>query len=181
MKIVNLPIDKIKPYDKNPRKNDNAIDEVAKSISEFGFRQPLVLDENHVIIVGHTRFLAAVKIGLTEVPCHIAKDLNQAKIKAYRIMDNRTHEHSEWDKGLLLNELNSVFEENNNFNLDFFAFDTSFFDSTLGLNDLNEDSGKPEVKEKEKEYLLVCICDDENHQQELFNKFQDEGIKCKIM
>lgn len=104
MKIVNLKIDQIKPYEKNPRHNAEAVPHVARSIKEFGFQQPLVLDENHVIIVGHTRLLAAKSLGLTEVPCVVTK-MEPEKAKAYRLMDNRTHERATWNDELLISEI----------------------------------------------------------------------------
>ena len=86
MKIENLS--NIKPYERNPRRNDNAVDVVAQSIREFGFRQPIVVDEESVIIVGPTRWKAARKLGLEKVPVHMAKDLTPAQIEAYRLADN---------------------------------------------------------------------------------------------
>jgi len=83
-------IDQIKPYDKNPRHNDDAVDAVANSITEFGFRQPIVVDGDGVIVVGHTRYKAAQKLGMEEVPVHVATDLTPAQAKAYRIADNQT-------------------------------------------------------------------------------------------
>jgi hypothetical protein len=99
-----VPLDHLKPYDKNPRNNDEAVPQVVKSIQEFGFQQPIVVDKNYVIIVGHTRFLAAKKLELLKVPVVIA-DLTDAKAKAYRLMDNRTHERSTWDDTLLIQEV----------------------------------------------------------------------------
>jgi site-specific DNA-methyltransferase (adenine-specific) len=93
----NIEIDKIIPYTNNPRNNKKAIDKVASSIKEFGFKQPLVLDEENVVIVGHTRLEAAKKLGIKEVPCIIASDLTPAQIKAYRIADNKVGEMAEWD------------------------------------------------------------------------------------
>ena len=90
MKIVEMDLDSIKPYENNPRHNEEAIDKVANSIKEFGFQQPLVLDENNIIIVGHTRYEASKKLGLKTVPCVIASDLSEEKVKAYRLADNKT-------------------------------------------------------------------------------------------
>lgn len=75
MKVVNIAIDNIKPYSKNPRINDNAVDYVAKSIKEFGFKVPIVIDKNNVIVAGHTRYKASKQLGLKEVPCIVADDL----------------------------------------------------------------------------------------------------------
>lgn len=104
-KIRMMSIDEIAPYGKNPRKNDKAVDAVAKSIKEFGFKQPIVIDGNNVIVCGHTRLKAAKKLGITEVPCIIADDLSEEQIKAYRIADNKVGELAEWDWDLLTDEL----------------------------------------------------------------------------
>ena len=90
MLVEMRPLDSIRPYENNPRLNDAAVDAVAASIKEFGFRQPIVVDEDGVIIVGHTRYKAALKLGLTEVPVHVAVGLSKAQAKAYRIADNQT-------------------------------------------------------------------------------------------
>lgn len=101
-------ITNVHPYDANPRTNDKAVDSVALSITEYGFRQPLVVDVEGVIICGHTRYKAAVKLGLEKVPVHVAKDLSDQQIKAYRIADNKTGELSEWDFDLLPIELGGL-------------------------------------------------------------------------
>jgi site-specific DNA-methyltransferase (adenine-specific) len=95
----------IRPYDNNPRQNDAGVDAVAASLREFGFRQPIVVDEDGVIVVGHTRFKAALKLGLTEVPVHVAVGLTPAQLKAYRIADNQTSQLSGWDQDKLALEL----------------------------------------------------------------------------
>ena len=108
MKIEIRPIASIKPYERNPRKNDAAVDAVAKSISEFGFRQPIVVDDKAVIVVGHTRWKAARKLGLAKVPVHVAKDLTADQAKAYRIADNKLNEIAEWETELLTAELSEL-------------------------------------------------------------------------
>ena len=105
MKIIELKIDVLKPYDKNPRKNKEAVKYVAESIKEFGFKQPIVIDKNNVIVCGHTRLLAAKQLGLKEVPCILADDLTEEQINAYRLVDNKTNEFAEWDNELLKEEL----------------------------------------------------------------------------
>ena len=95
----------MKPYDKNPRKNKEAVKYVAESIKEFGFKQPIVIDKNNVIVCGHTRLLAAKQLGLKEVPCILADDLTEEQINAYRLVDNKTNEFAEWDNELLKVEL----------------------------------------------------------------------------
>jgi DNA modification methylase len=105
MQIELRPIATIKPYDNNPRVNDPAVDAVAASIREFGFRQPIVVDEQDVIIVGHTRYKAALKLGLETVPVHVAVGLTPGQAKAYRIADNQTARLSDWDQDRLPIEL----------------------------------------------------------------------------
>ena len=102
------PIEAIKPYPGNPRVNDDAVDAVAASLQEFGFRQPIVVDAEGVIIVGHTRWKAAKKLGLAQVPVHVATDLPPEKVKAYRIADNQTATLAEWDLELLPVELKDL-------------------------------------------------------------------------
>ena len=118
MKIENISIDKIKPYENNPRNNDNAVDAVAKSIKEFGFKVPIVIDENNVIITGHTRLKASQQLGLKTVPCIRADDLSDEQVKAFRLADNKVSELATWDEGKLDLEL-----ENINLDMSDFGFD----------------------------------------------------------
>jgi DNA modification methylase len=101
MDVRMMKIDEVIPYDKNPRVNDSAVDAVAKSLKEFGWRQPLVTDAKHVIVVGHTRWKAAKQLGLEKVPVHVAKDLTPDQARAYRIADNQTATIADWDFTLL--------------------------------------------------------------------------------
>jgi DNA modification methylase len=121
MRIELRSIDTIFPYDNNPRINDKAVDAVAASLKEFGFRQPIVVDKDGIIIVGHTRYKAAVKLGLEKVPVHVAKDLTDAQIKAYRIADNQTATLADWNYELLPIELKDL--AGMEFDLDLLGFD----------------------------------------------------------
>ena len=121
MKIELRKLTDIKPYPNNPRCNDDAVDAVAESIREFGFRQPIVVDTEGVIICGHTRYKAAQKLGLEKVPVHVAKDLTPEQIKAYRIADNKTAELAEWNHDLLPIELAELQESG--FDLGLLGFD----------------------------------------------------------
>jgi len=123
MKIVKRKITDVRPYEKNPRINDAAVDAVAASLKEFGWRQPIVVDTDGVIIVGHTRWKAAQKLGLEHVPVHVATDLTEAQIKAYRIADNQTATIAEWDYELLPLELADLQAMNFEMNLLGFAED----------------------------------------------------------
>lgn len=108
MNIIEKPLEQLKPYENNPRHNENAIDSVANSIKEFGFKVPIVIDKNGVIVTGHTRYAAAQKLGMETVPCIIADDLTPEQVKAFRIADNKTSELAEWDLDKLDIELNGI-------------------------------------------------------------------------
>lgn len=108
MRVVLRDLDSLRPYKGNPRINDQAVEAVARSIREFGFRQPIVIDEKGVIIVGHTRWKAAKKLGLKKVPVHVASDLTAKQKRAYRIADNQTADLAEWNYELLAHELGEL-------------------------------------------------------------------------
>ena len=105
MNIIDKSLTDIKPYENNPRNNDEAVEPVANSIKEFGFKVPIVIDKNNIIVAGHTRYKAAKKLGLETVPCIIADDLNEEQIKAFRLADNKVSEFAKWNKDLLNVEL----------------------------------------------------------------------------
>lgn len=108
VEIVYKPIFSIKPYEKNPRRNADAVKAVKASIEKFGFKVPIVIDNHGVIVAGHTRYLAATELGLTEVPTIAAEHLSPAKIKAFRLADNKVGEIAEWDMGLLEMEMKDI-------------------------------------------------------------------------
>jgi DNA modification methylase len=149
MKIEMRNVADIKPYPHNPRRNDDAVDAVAASLREFGFRQPLVLDPDGVIVVGDTRFKAALKIGLQEVPVHIAEGLTPAQLKAYRIADNKTGEIAGWDDAALVQELAELQKMDFDLNLAGFSADElhNLFQTELG-DGLTDPDDIPEPPEK---------------------------------
>jgi len=108
MKIENWDIDKVKPYKNNPRNNDGAVEATANSIREFGWQQPIVVDTDGIVIVGHTRLKAAKKLKLDQVPVTVAEDLTDEQVKAYRLADNKTGELAEWEENLLQQELAGI-------------------------------------------------------------------------
>ena len=110
MQIYDKRLDEIKPYENNPRHNDNAVDAVANSIREFGFKVPIVVDSDGVIVAGHTRYKAAKKLGLQTVPCLVADDLTQEQVKAFRLADNKVGELATWDLDTLKVELDNIGE-----------------------------------------------------------------------
>lgn len=122
MQIFEKTLSEIKPYKNNPRKNDEAVSLVANSIKEFGFKVPIVLDAKGVIVCGHTRYAAAVSLGLKTVPCVVADDLTPKQIKAFRLADNKVSERAEWD----ISKLQVEFEELGDFNLEPFGFEIPY-------------------------------------------------------
>jgi len=149
MKVEQWQLSKLRPYEQNPRNNDSAVDTVAASIREFGFRQPIVVDENGVIIVGHTRFKAAQKLQLDKVPVHVATGMTPEQIRAYRIADNKSSELAEWDFDLLPVELAAL--KDANFDIGLLGFDgdelARIMDPTLkdGLTDPDDVPAPPDA------------------------------------
>ena len=149
MKVESWEITRPIPYSRNPRRNEGAIAKVAGSLKEFGWRQPIVVDTEGVIIAGHTRLLAAQKLGLSQVPVHIATDLSPQQIKAYRLADNRVAQEAEWDMDLLKLELSELDEEG--FSLDLTGFNEDELEALLaeGTEDgLTDEDETPEVEEE---------------------------------
>ncbi len=151
MNVEIWPLDRVIPYASNPRKNTKAIDKVAASLKEFGWKQPMVVDAEGVLVVGHTRREAALQLGWTEGPVLVAGDLTPTKIKAYRLADNRTNEEAEWDKNLLGLELEAL--KLDGFDLSLTAFDdneiaglAALLESTKdGLTDPDDAPAPPAV------------------------------------
>ena len=127
--IIYLPLSEIKPYENNPRYNESAVDAVAQSIKEFGFKNPIILDKHKVIIAGHTRYKASQQLGLEEVPCIIASDLTEEQVKAYRLVDNKVGELAEWDFLKLEKEITGLPE----YDFEGFGFDLQEIEDKLGI------------------------------------------------
>lgn len=144
LEIKYVDIDSVKPYEKNPRKNDDAVPMVEESIRQYGFRVPIVIDKNNVIVAGHTRYKAAQNIGMKSVPCVIADDLSDEQIKAYRIADNKVSDFSLWDNSLLLEELESLSPDL------FTGFDESeLFDQTASEAEIMDEGDNDVLEENE--------------------------------
>lgn len=140
MQIVNKKIDELIPYENNPRLNDEAVEYVKNSIKEFGFKVPIVIDKNNVIVAGHTRIKASKELGIEKVPCIVADDLTDEQIKAFRLADNKVSEKSMWDYSKLDEELDSILD-----------IDMSMFDFNLSnLDEIEEnDLEEPELKDND--------------------------------
>lgn len=144
MNIVERSLTEIQPYENNPRKNDAAVKYVAESIKQFGFKVPIVIDKNGIIVAGHTRYKAAKKLKMKTVPCIIADDLTEEQIKAFRLADNKVSEKAEWDFDLLSIEMDDLFD-----------FDLC----ALGFDDIEDEPDLDEIEsDKEKTgHVIVSI------------------------
>ena len=170
MQIVEKGIKDIKPYEKNPRKNDSAVDAVANSISQFGFRVPVVIDKDNVIVCGHTRYKAAKKLGLDKVPCVVADDLTDEQIKAYRLADNKVSELAEWDIDLLGEELDGIFD----IDMSDFGFNLEEEEDTpTDREDLSDKVGET--------YEVIVECVNEIEQEQIYNKLIGDGYSCRVL
>ena len=168
MDIKNIAVKDLIPYEKNTKKHDDVqINNVAESIKQYGFVQPIVIDKNNVVVIGHCRLLAAKKLKMADVPCVCVDDLTEEQVKALRIVDNKSNE-SPWDFDFLADELAEI-------NLDAFNFD-------FGVSFDDDDT---ETKEREEIALnesisVVVECADDEEAETIFEKLSEEGYKCHI-
>ena len=125
MEVTEMPVDSIRPYENNPRNNEPAVEKLANCIREFGWRQPIVVDADGVIVCGHTRYYAALKLGLATVPVHVAYDLTPEKVAAYRLADNKVAEIATWDFDKLDEELKKLGEQLPDLDMAAFGFDAN--------------------------------------------------------
>lgn len=171
MKIEYKKIDDIIPYENNPRKNDEAVDYVANSIKEFGFKVPIIVDKENVIVTGHTRYKASKKLGLEEVPVIYADDLTEEQIKAFRIADNKVAEFSTWDLDKLELELEDI-----NFDMSEFGIE----DLEVDVEENSDEVSEPNFNYKE-QYGVIVMCKSEEEQEKVYNKLTEEGYECKVV
>lgn len=144
MEIVEKKVDELKAYENNPRKNDNAVEAVANSIREFGFKVPIVIDSNDVIVCGHTRLKAAIQLRMEKVPCIVASDLSEEQIRAFRLADNKTNELAEWD----FEKLNLEIEGIENIDLGDFGFEVGDSIKWDDVPELDEESYEEPSKDR---------------------------------
>lgn len=160
LEIIYKNIKDLKPYSKNARKNDKAVKYVAKSIENFGFKVPVIIDKDNVIVCGHTRYKASKKLGYNEIPCIIADDLTEEQIKAFRLADNKVSEKADWDFDLLSDEINDIIDINmEDFGFEFIDYEKNKIDtqkkveSILNLQKANfEGVGEYDIPELEPIY-----------------------------
>jgi ParB-like chromosome segregation protein Spo0J len=173
MRVRMVPLAKITPYPGNPRLNDDAVDAVAASIKEFGFRQPIVVDAKYVIICGHTRHKAAIKLGLDKVPIHVAEDLTPEQVRAYRLADNGTAELAGWDYALLAGEV----EEARKADLD------PEIDQLLAglVEESKKGIGEDESELFEKHFSVLVKCTNEPDQRAVLKEISRHGLDAKAL
>lgn len=166
LNIVYKPIKELKPYKKNAKKHSKEqVEQIANSIKEFGFTQPVIIDKHNSVVAGHGRILGAKKAGLKQVPTVCLEDLTEEQIKAYRLVDNKLNE-SEWDYSLLDEELENLEED---IDMDLFGFEIE-----------EEQKKKVEFEIKEK-YEVHIICKDEKQMEQVYKKTKGMGIDCKLV
>lgn len=146
MEIKMVKIDDLKPYENNPRFNDDAVEYVARSIKEFGFKVPMVIDKDNTIVAGHTRYKASLELGLKEVPCIVADDLSEEQIKAFRLADNKVSEQASWNYDLLDLELDDILE----LNMEDFGF------INMGEVDIDSFFEDDNTEKEEKKHTITC-------------------------
>lgn len=171
MNIVEKKVEELVPYERNPRVNEGAVNSVAESIKNFGFKVPIVIDSNNVIIAGHTRLKAAKQLGMDTVPCIVADDLNEEQIKAFRLADNKVGELAFWDEGLLELELFDIK------NIDMSNFGFELPDDVDGVKEAEEKQNrfeKMELRAFEHYDYLVFVFDNTMDWLNVANEF---GLK----
>lgn len=177
MNIVYKKVADLVPYENNPRNNDGAVDYVANSIKEFGFKVPVVVDKDNVVVAGHTRLKACEKLGITEVPCIVADDLTEDQIKAFRIADNKVSEYATWDEEKLNEELSGILMDMSEFGDDLFTDDEAM-DVELPEEEDNPYSNKKHVPQYEPTGDFVDIMDliDDEKTNELIREIKDSNV-----
>ena len=174
MDIIEKDVNKLIPYENNPRMNDNAVEQVAKSIKAYGFKVPIVIDKDGVIVCGHTRLRAAKELHMDTVPCVVADDLTPEQVRAFRLADNKTSDFSIWDNKKLCEELDALGPDL------FTGFETSdFFDDVQSMSDVEEldESDRDTVTSNEAgvEYKLVFKTEDKDLLEEVRQFIEDRG------
>ena len=182
LNVKMMPIGDVVPYEKNPRLNDQAVDAVASSIREFGFKVPIVVDSKGVVVSGHTRLKAAKTLGLDEVPVIVADDLDDTKIKAFRLADNKVAELADWDESLLIKELEELDDLNYDMGQFDFEFDLDDADGGGSDGDGSDDIGDiPDNINVMETFALNVIVKDEAEQAELYEEMLGRGYEVKVV
>lgn len=178
MQIEQIDIEKLIPYAMNARTHsDEQVSQIAGSIKEFGFNNPVLIDEDNGIIAGHGRVLASKKLSLKEVPCIRLNHLSDAQRKAFILADNKIALNSGWDYELLKSEIESLSEQD--FRLELLGFDINELNSILEIEEVLKD--EKEITDDGNRNLLLVEFENEIELENLFNEMQERGFNCKIM
>ena len=180
MQIIEKELSWLKPYANNPRDNESAVEPVAKSIKEFGFKVPIVATSDGEIINGHTRFKASKLLGLEKVPVIIADDLTDEQIKAFRLADNKTGEIADWNESLLIKELEEL--DDLDYDMGQFGFELDLDDADDADGDGYDDAGDiPDNIDVVETFALNVIVKDEAEQAELYEEMLGRGYEVKVV
>lgn len=186
MEIILKKIEDLKPYENNPRFNDDAVEYVANSIKEFGFKVPIIIDKNGVIVTGHTRYKASLELGLKEVPCIVADDLSEKQIKAFRLVDNKVGEKASWNLDLLGDEIKELdeldFDIDSLNELGFGKFELSMLNDDMdpeGFDDelIEQYSANSEDFLKNKRVIITYTEDQEEDLKKMLGVAEEKEIK----
>lgn len=176
LKVEDWPVERLIPYARNPRKNDEQVDRMCGAIKEFGFRIPVVAKSDGAVVDGHLRLKAALKLGMKTVPVALADELSDAQVKAFRILANQSANWAEWDMELLALEIEDL--QDVGFDLELTGLDEKEIDLLLGEVKETEN----EIKEAELKNILNIIISFENEteQENLFNELRQRGFSCQV-
>lgn len=166
METIKICLEDIKPHKNNPRKNDKAVDAVVESIKQCGYIAPIIVDEDNVILAGHTRYKALKRLGYTDTEVVIKRGLTEEQKRKYRLLDNKTSELAEWDFDMLADELDG---------LDFDGLDLDW-----GLSEPTKNSIEHKETAFNETISVVVNCESDEQAEELFTKLSEEGYECHI-
>ena len=175
LQIVYKDINDLQMYENNPRKNSDAVQYVANSISQFGFKVPIIIDKNNMIVCGHTRYKAARRLKMAKVPCIMADDLDEDQIRAFRLADNKVAEMATWDYDRLEQEFMLIDP------LEFDIADFGFFPNYEPDEDEEEeDDGDSDMTASEKSYSLIIDCESKAEQKDTYERLAKMGIMARM-
>ena len=174
LKIIYKDVNDLQMYENNPRKNSDAVQYVANSIQQFGFKVPIIIDNTNTIVCGHTRYKAARRLKMAKVPCIIADDLSEDQIRAFRLADNKVAEMSTWDYDRLEQEFMLLDP------MEFDIADFGFFPD-YGTDDDEEEDDDEETSEAAKRYIIQIECKSLNDQRETYERLTNLGISCEMI
>ena len=175
LQIVYKDINDLQMYENNPRKNSDAVQYVANSIQQFGFKVPIIIDKNNMIVCGHTRYKAARRLKMAKVPCIMADDLDEDQIRAFRLADNKVAEMATWDYDRLEQEFMLIDP------LEFDIADFGFFPNYEPDEDEEEeDDGDADMTSSEKSYTLIIDCESKAEQKDTYERLAKMGIMARM-